>query len=301
MKSLTYYLTLLVIKLKGVKQAFSKDPVDFKKLRKADIHSPGSKAFRPHQARQFTVAESVVTEIKPANANKYLVLFCHGGAFVSGPAQHHWDAAKQLVAGTGCTLWMVDYPKAPEHKIDVISENIDAVYATALGQFPAGEIVLIGDSVGGTLVTRLTQRLIDKNVASPAQLILLSPVMDATLSNPEIDEIDQVDPMLSKVGVLSAKRMCAQNGDLKDPRISPINGVFAGFPPTTMVMAGNDITYPDQKIAVQKMKEANVDVRAVFGEGMPPIWPILPVMEEAKSTLDEIISTIKLATQNQFV
>ena len=32
--------------------------------------------------------------------------------------------------------------------------------------------------------------------------------------------------MLSKIGVLSAKKMCAENNDLKNPMISPLFGRF---------------------------------------------------------------------------
>lgn len=297
MKSFTFYLTLLVIKLKGVKRDFSQDPIDYRKLRKEDVHQPGSKALRPHQLQQYTLADTLVTEVRPDAGNKCLVLFCHGGAFVYGPAQHHWDTARQIVSATGCTLWMVDYPKAPEHKIDTISANLDAVYAKALESFRAENIILLGDSVGGTLVTSLTQWLVQQGAALPAQLILLSPVMDASVSNPEITELDQTDPILSRAGVSSAKRMCALNGDLTNPMISPLYGDFTGFPRTTLFLADNDITYPDQKLAAKKMANANVDLTVIVGEGMPHIWPVLPVMQEAKTALHQITEQIKETAQ----
>jgi hypothetical protein len=41
------------------------------------------------------------------------------------------------------------------------------------------------------------------------------------------------------------------------------------------------------------MEQENVDVKIIFGKGMPHIWPILPVMKEAKTAFREIISEIK--------
>ena len=67
--------------------------------------------------------------------------------------------------------------------------------------------------------------------------MLVSPVMDATMSNPQIDKIDKIDPMLSKTGVLSAKKMCAENNDLKNVMISPINGSFDEFPQTIFIFS----------------------------------------------------------------
>ena len=62
-QSLTYYITLLVIKLKGIKKDFSRDPIDFKKIRKEDVHYPKGKFFKQNSLRNFKVLDSLITEI----------------------------------------------------------------------------------------------------------------------------------------------------------------------------------------------------------------------------------------------
>jgi acetyl esterase/lipase len=290
--SLTYYLTLFVIKLKGIKRDFRKDPIDFKKIRKEDIHDPKGNFFKQKNIKNFRISNSLITEIGQDKSSERLLIFVHGGAFISGPAKHHWDTIKEISKQTNHTIWMCDYPKAPENKITEISENIDLIYETALEQYDANLISLIGDSVGGTLVTSLTQRLILRNMELPTKVILVSPVMDATLSNPEIDKIESKDPMLSKIGVHSAKKLCAENGDLANVLISPINGSFDRFPTTILLLAEHDITYPDQLLAVQKMKKAKVNIEVVEGKGMPHIWPFLPVMKESRIALFQIIERL---------
>lgn len=42
---------------------------------------------------------------------------------------------------------MVDYPKAPENKIGLISNNIDEVYTQATKKFRGNKIFLVGDLV----------------------------------------------------------------------------------------------------------------------------------------------------------
>ena len=116
--------------------------------------------------------------------------------------------------------------------------------------------------------------------------------MDASMSNPEIKLIEKTDPMLSITGVLSAKKMCAGNKDLKDPIISPLYANFEGFPKTILFLAQNDIMYPDGKLAKIKMKKNNVNIDVIEGENMPHIWPLLPVMKEAKIALNLIIQEI---------
>ncbi len=187
---------------------------------------------------------------------------------------------------------MCDYPKAPEHKISDLSKNIDSIYHKALEKYPARQISLLGDSVGGTLIAALTQRLIEKSTELPSKIILVSPVMDATMSNPEIENLENKDPMLSKIGVLSAKKMCAENGDLKNTMLSPLHGSFDKFPKTILFLAERDITFPDQLLAAHKLIEVKADIEVIQGGNMPHIWPFLPVMKEAKTALSQIISRL---------
>lgn len=288
-QSLTFYLTLLVIKLKGLKKDFSNDPIDFKKIRRQDVHHPKGHFFKQNVRRTFKISESLITEIPiKANSDK-LLIYLHGGAFISGPGQHHWESAKKIAQQTDYTIWMCDYPKAPENKIAKISKNIDSIYSTALETYKPSKITFIGDSAGGTLVTSLMQRLVKNQIELPHKIILISPVMDSSMANPEIDKVDSTDPMLSKKGVLSAKRMTVENNDLKNAIISPLYGSFEGFPPTVLFLAENDITYPDQKLAVEKMIETKINLKVIEGKNMPHIWPLLPVMKEAKTALNEII------------
>lgn len=300
-KSITYYITLLAIKVKGLKRTFSQSPVDYKKLRQEDVHAPGNTYLRKsHRINTFTERDTTLTEIKPIKESTALLLLIHGGAFVSGPAQHHWDAVKKIAEHTRHTVWLCNYPKAPEHNISLISENIDQVYRKALQQFDSKEITVLGDSVGGTLAIALTQRLIQKEITLPHQLILISPVVDATLSNPEINAVDKLDPMLSKKGVLSAKEMCAEHNDLHDVSISPINGTFERFPKTLLFLAQHDITYPDQQLLVKKLERSHIDHEIVYGEGMPHIWPLLPIMKEAKIAFNRILDVLNERERTPF-
>jgi acetyl esterase/lipase len=115
-QSFSYYITKIVIKLKGIKKEFSQDPIDFKKIRKEDVHTPKGKFFKQY-AKKFQIEKTTITEVKTNNTNNTLLIFIHGGAFISGPAKHHWDAVKTIAAKTKCNIWMCNYPKAPEHKI----------------------------------------------------------------------------------------------------------------------------------------------------------------------------------------
>lgn len=291
-QSLTFYITLFAIKIKGLKKNFSTVPIDYKKIRKADVTFPTGKFYEKNTIRNFNVLNSSITEIGLNPDSEKLILFIHGGAFISGPTQYHWNFAKKITKQTNYKIWICNYPKSPENNIAKISQNIDSIYFAALKKFKSNQISLIGDSVGGTLITSLIQRLVVKKLQLPKKIILLSPVMDASMTNPEIDKINSFDPILSKTGIVSAKIMCAGEYGLKNTMISPLYGSFEKFPKTILFLAENDITYPDQKLAVKKLIEANINLEIFKGKNMPHIWPILPIMKEAKIALNKIIKIL---------
>jgi len=116
-QSISYYITLLVIRLKGLKKDFSKDPINYIKIRKEDVHQPKGRFYRQHKQQSFKVLDTQITEIALNPDSEELLIFVHGGAFVSGPAEHHWASIKTIAEQSKHKVWMCDYPKAPENKI----------------------------------------------------------------------------------------------------------------------------------------------------------------------------------------
>lgn len=290
--SLSYYLIHFILKLTGLKKDFTYSPVDYLKLRKTDVHQPKERFFNKNKVCTFHSSKTLVTEIRQQNPSKKLLIFVHGGAFVSGPSKLHWDVVQEIYRHTNHNIWMCDYPKSPESKIPEISANIDGVYETALKKYNASDITLIGDSAGATLIIALVQRLVKNKMKMPHKLILVSPVLDASFTNPEIQAIDKTDPMLSVTGLVSAMKMCAENNDLKNEMISPLNAGFEHFPKTILFLAENDITFPDQLLLVKKLNEAIVENEIVTGVEMPHVWPFLPYFDEGRTALNEIILKI---------
>lgn len=288
-------LTFLILRVMGIKKIFSESPINYKKLRKTDRKKPPKSFYKKFNVDELDIEETKIYKIENKHETaKELVIFIHGGAFVSGPAEHHWKAVEKIVKHSGKNVWLLDYPKVPEFTIEQICDNIDAVFEFAIQTAALSEnILLIGDSVGGNLIMSLTQRLIQKKKEIPGKLILITPVFDASLTNKDINAIEPKDPMLGLQGVLSAKKMAAGNFDLKDEIISPIYGSFNGFPKTDIYIGEYDIMYPDAKIGANKMKKEQVQVQVINGEKMPHVFPLLPILPEAKIALNQIINSIR--------
>ncbi|MEC7262169.1 MAG: alpha/beta hydrolase [Bacteroidota bacterium] len=289
--SFSYYILALVVQIKGIKKAFQKTPLDLKTLRKNDVPETPTRLLDKRMVQKFKVLESTVTQIM--GSLEKLIIYVPGGAFVSGPAMHHWNLLAELSESTDFSIWMIDYPKAPEHGILEISSNMDSIYDLATQRFPYNQIILMGDSAGGTLLIALVQRLRQRKKALPNAMFLMSPVLDASFSNPKISALESKDIMLSKVGVQEAKKMCSQGVPLTNTCISPLYGSFQAFPEVHLFIAENDISRPDQELFAIKLCQANVPHHVYFGKGMPHIWPLLPIVREGKNVRKQILTILK--------
>ncbi|MCK8520057.1 alpha/beta hydrolase [Aquimarina sp. D1M17] len=291
--SIGYQLVKLFLKLTGEKKSWSQDPIDYKAKRKKDIHNPKKRLLSGLPFQSQPIHGGTITKIAPkTNTSDVLLIYCHGGAFVYGPTEENWKFLVKLVKQTGSKAWMMDYPKAPEYRIDAIAESVYQVYSDALKEYDASKIILIGDSAGGSLIITLCQRLVKENKPLPGRIIPITPIVDASVSNPDIPAVDKIDPILSLNGVLSANKMCVKELSLKDPLISPLYGSLDKLPPTYLFTATDDILTPDQLIFIEKMKNHGNPIHVIEGKGLPHVWPILPVMKEAKEGTNKIVTIV---------
>lgn len=279
-----------LIKLSGIQKAFLQDPMLYQKLRKNDVLKPSKRMIKGTKARQFEVLNSRVTELvtNEGKPSSYLLISCPGGAFVSGPNPTAWMPMATLVRNTGVNVWVVDYPKAPEHQLFEVAANMDAIYAKALKEYGADRIFLIGDSAGGQVVLSLTQRLVAQGLPLPLHVIGVSPIVNMSMDNPDVAAIEPLDPVLAKMGIESSNRMALGEESPQSAAFSPLLGTFEGFPSTSLFLAEHDILYPDGVLAAEKMKAEGVEVEVIIGQEMVHDWPYMPFVKEAIEALAQI-------------
>jgi len=293
--SFGYALVRLILKLKREKRSWSQTPVDYYKKRKQNITIPKSGVLKGCSYKQIRILNTCITKLTPKviTNNQNLIFYCHGGAFIYGPTQENWRLISEIAQKTGQEAWLIDYPKAPENTIKDITKNVYNAYQEALKTYAAEHITLIGDSAGGNLVLTLAQRLVKQQQELPKNLILITPVVEATLTNKKIKNITKKDPVLDPKGVLWAKKVCAGTLSLKDPLISPLYGNIEKLPRMHVFMATDDILNPDIALFVEKARNQGNNIEVIIGEGMPHVWPLFPIMNEAKKARQKLITIIK--------
>jgi acetyl esterase/lipase len=186
--------------------------------------------------RDEVIAEARCTWIEPGRAPTGTIVFLHGGGYVFGPGPGHWDWLAAMCDATGMAGLLVRYARAPESPYPEALQQVLAVCEQM-----AGEWVLAGDSAGAGLALAATMRLRDGGRPLPRSLVLSSPWLDLTMSNPDLLRNRDIDVMLGIDRLADYARQYADATDMRDPGISPGFGDPDGLPPMIITVGGAEL------------------------------------------------------------
>ena len=127
---------------------------------------------------------------------------------------------------------------------------------------------------------------------TPNKLILLSPWLDVSMSNNEVNDYRDKDLILTVEGLIECGKYYAGSVDTKDWRVSPMFGDLETLPETHIFVGGNELFYPDCRDFIKRAKAKGHMVELHYDEDMQHDWPIIPMIPEAKQAKDEIIELI---------
>jgi len=254
---------------------------------------PSRRLHRKHRISKREVNGHLVWTIAPReNASEKHVIYLHGGAYVNSFASPHWSLMSKLVETLNCTVIAPNYPHAPEHCVTDVFELMLPIYCELSARAGSSNVTLMGDSSGGGFSLALAQRLREDDCDQPGHVVLLSPWLDATLSNPEIAEFDKIDPFLGVEGLKYGGEVYARGVNPKSYLVSPVYGSLKNLAPITLFIGTRDILYPDCRKLRNNAEAEGVKINYREYEGMVHNWMLGP-MPEAKRAIKEIINTIK--------
>ena len=253
-------------------------------------HRPPARLLKRVDIREATVGGHPFYEVRPkAGAGGMHILYLHGGAYCFEITQYHWNLIAEMAERLSATVSVPIYPLAPEHDVNDIFAVGMAAYRRAVETAAPGRLVLMGDSAGGNMAVVLTMMAAREELPLPSKLALISPGLDMTLENPEVYEVERLDPWLGIPGGLEAIRLYAPGLDRSDWRISPIKGDLSVLPATLILAGTHDILTPDTTRFAALAVEAGADVELVVEPGMFHVWPLID-MPEARRARDRIVA-----------
>ncbi len=220
------------------------------------------------------------------------ILYLHGGAYIQQPNVFHWRFVHQLTEEMPLSITLPIYPKAPRYTYVQSYAKVLLAYRKLIGDVGAENVILMGDSAGGGFALGFAQFLIEKGLPQPEQIILISPWLDITLSNPEIKQYAQLDPMLSAEALRADGESYAGDMDLNYYMLSPINGELRGLPPLTLFVGTHEIFLPDVRRLKEKLESINATFYYFEYPYMNHIFTTYPI-PEAKNAITQIIEIIQ--------
>lgn len=218
-----------------------------------------------------------------------IILYLHGGAYVNEMRKPHISFCDKLAKRANATVYAPIYPLAPNHTYEETYKIVEKLYDLIL-EFEK-PITIMGDSAGGGLSAAFCEYLAVNGLAQPKHLILISPWVDVSMSGDYEDYID-LDPMLGVDGLREMGEAWAGDLDTKDYRVSPLFGDIKELPQTTIFIGTHEIFYPDIIKFYNKLKDNGIDVELNIGEEMSHVYPLYPLVPEAKEALKHIVEII---------
>jgi len=293
-KSFLYEMLLRVTKMK---RAFEKATYAQEALEAVKHQTQGKYEgtdYHFENAVYTKMIQNVTTYVvndKEDNQQRSLI-YVHGGAWFQNPLKYHFEYIDKLATAFNAKVIMPIYPKIPHATYKETFELLEAIYRNELEQkVNAQKLTIIGDSAGGQIALSFAQYLKMVNLTQPSDIVLISPVLDGTLSHPEARVYEKIDPMLGIEGSKYLINLWADKLPLTDWRVSPIYGDFNGLGRITISIGTKETLYPDAVKLSQMLNEQGIQHSFIPGYQLFHIHPIFPIPEREQliHKLKEII------------
>ncbi len=223
-----------------------------------------------------------------------VVLLLHGGAYFREVKPVHWRFAAYLAREVGARVVVPVYPLAPAATAATVVPGTVAL-ATALLVDPASQpVFLVGDSAGAGLALASAQEL-HRDGHAPAGLVLVSPWVDVSCTDPRMAEVADRDPWLQAPGLRAAGD--AYRGDLAadHPWVSPITGPLAGLPDLLVLSGTDDILTVDAQRLADAVDATDGGVELVLAEGQIHDY-VLHATPEGRAARRRVVAWLRSRT-----
>ena len=238
--------------------------------RRARINALGSQYTIPADVRIKAVsANGVAAEwtTTPSADPSRVVMFLHGGGYVSGSLDSHRHMVAQLGREAHARTLALGYRLAPEHPFPAALEDTLAGYRFLLAQGIAPQrIALCGESAGGGLAVATMISLRDAGGPLPACAWLSSPWTDLAQGGETMTTKDEIDPLIHKPYLDELAAAYMHGADVRNPLVSPICADPHGLPPL-LIHVGSAETLLDDSVRIAAIAGA-AGVRVTLD-----IWP----------------------------
>jgi acetyl esterase len=223
-----------------------------------------------------------------ADRRQPIVVYFHGGRFISGDLDSHDTLCRLLAIESRCRVVAVDYRLAPQHRLPAAAE--DAIRAVEWALQQRVPIAVAGDSAGANLAA--VAALAHRSSGVRCQ-VLIYPMIDPTCSTASYAEFAEgYGP-----GAVDMQRGWSEylpaGCDPRDPLASPLSADTRGVAPALVLTAEYDTLRDEGEAYARKLTESgnSVQIRRYAGtiHGFFTMPGTLRVAREALNDVAEFL------------
>jgi triacylglycerol lipase len=222
-----------------------------------------------------------VLQITPAHPSGHYVVALPGGDYSLEPSFFHWLDYTLMAYQTGATIEVPFYPLVQQGgTAEVVVPEVASFISMEIAQHGAPNVSVTGDSSGGNLALATVEYMVANNETVPASMVLVSPWLDVTMTNPNIALVHDPfvnSPLISGLIGNEPNVPSEWAGNLPETNylVSPLYGSLKGLPPTTVYAGSLDSLTPDAIVLQQEAVTQGAPITFVFANGECHDWVYL--------------------------
>jgi monoterpene epsilon-lactone hydrolase len=229
-----------------------------------------------------------------------VVLFVHGGGFVTSPAASYAFWGAHVARHCGLPTFIAEYRLAPETvwpaQLDDVAAAHDALIAD--GVDPA-RIVFMGDSCGGGMAVATMVRQRDRGRPLPAAFVGLGGWYDLEATGVDASTADPfVDAQWLR---LRGRDYVGPDGDPSDPLASVVNASLSTLPPMLLQTGEVDPCLAGARVLARNAERDGVDatvaVVAAVAQGFQGMAGVVPEADAAWSVVADFIDSVVISAR----
>ncbi|MCH9731131.1 MAG: alpha/beta hydrolase [Actinomycetia bacterium] len=251
----------------------------------------------PHCTAQLVRAAGVL----PADGKRSVVLYLHGGAFLTCGVNTHGRLVAGLSKCADSPVLVVNYRMIPKHSLGTaLDDCFDAYKWLRETGYQPDQIVLAGDSAGGYLALALAQRLLFEGIngyegESPAAIATMSPLFEidneARGDHPNV-RTDAMFPhkafhaLVELIGEAASRNVVHGR---PEEIYEPLDHIEPGLPRTLIHVSGSEVLLSDARKAARLLAAAGVPVELHIWPGQMHVFQLgAPAVSEASRSIRQV-------------
>jgi acetyl esterase len=195
-----------------------------------------------------------------------VILYFHGGGWVTGNLDTYDASDRELANGTGAIVVSVQYRLGPENRFPAAQDDANASYAwllqnaATMGGDPQ-KIAVAGESAGGNMAINTAIWARDNRLQPPVHELLIYPVVGTDLNTTSYGETLRAVPLNRLAIQWYIANYTNDPGELEDARFNVVGAAdLRGLPPTTIISAQIDPLRSENEALAKKMQSLGVNV-----------------------------------------